>query len=860
MKTKSTFFLTPFKHFTFGKDKQALVCSRLIGVVIAALVLLTVPINVQAQRKYHVSTSGNNLHSGLTWRNAFATLEKAISAATSNSDTIFVQEGTYYQSAAYTLITNDIKIFGSFKGTETRLEQRIFSNKNLTILDAQNKSCVINLSGRSSATVIDGFMITNGKHDDNHGGGGMALYNSSPALRNLIISNNSAVYGGGISNYYSSPKLTNVIIDGNTAKFLGGGMYNTSSSPTLTDVTFDRNTANNSGGGMYNNNNSAPTLTDVKIRRNIIYINGNGGGMYNNISAPTLTNVTISENTATDNCAGGGMFNNNSSPMLTNVTISGNRGSGGGGMYNNNSSSPTLINVTISGNMARSGGGMTNDISSPKLINVSINGNVVSTGGGGMLNTSSSPTLTNVTISGNTAGFGGGMENTNSSPKLTNVIIDGNTAKTNGGGMFNNSSSPTLTDVTFDKNKANNSGGGMYNHNSAPTLTDVTIRRNIIYINGDGGGMHNNNSAPTLTNVTISENTATDNCAGGGMFNNNSSPMLTNVTISGNRGSGGGGMFNMKSSSPTLINVTISGNTARSGGGMTNELSSPKLINVTINGNVVTTAGGGMSNFTSSPTLTNVTISGNTAGFGGGMENRFNSRPQLYNSIVLGNNIANNISDDIVNYSVNDIPKYDFCLVGGKGYGYHNGSSWDNKLYNAKDIFVDYHPSFVGTPTTLGDYSLLSKSFAIDKGYNKYNNIPTDLAGNPRIVNGTIDLGTYEYQRAFSKSATLGAQSGSLTTQESSIFTATPTGTTNISANELKVYPNPFVDEVHITGTYDAARTTTLRIFNSNGAVVHAQRITSPNETLSLGSLPSGIYFFRLENDGKATTVKAVKR
>ena len=856
MKTKSTFYLTPFKHFTFGKDKQALVCSRLIGVVIAALVLLTASVNVQAQRKYHVSTSGNNLHSGLTWRNAFATLEKAISAATSNSDTIFVQEGTYYQSAAYTLITNDIKIFGSFNGTETRLEQRIFSNKNLTILDAQNKSCVINLSGRSSATVIDGFMITNGKHDDNYGGGGMDLYNSSPALRNLIIINNSAVHGGGITNFYSSPKLTNVIIEGNTANFFGGGMYNNSSSPTLTDVTFDRNTANNSGGGMYNHN-SAPTLTDVTIRRNIIYINGDGGGMYNNNSAPTLTNVTISENTATDNCAGGGMFNNNSSPMLTNVTISGNIGSGGGGMYNINSSSPSLTNVAISGNTARSGGGMKNNNSSPKLKKVTIIGNVVSTAGGGMYNITSSPTLTNVTISGNTADWGGGMENTNSSPKLTNVIIDGNMAKTNGGGMFNNSSSPTLTDVTFDKNKANNSGGGMYNHNSAPTLTDVTIRRNIIYINGDGGGMHNNNSAPTLTNVTISENTAMDDCSGGGMYNNNSSPMMTNVTISGNRGSGGGGMNNNNSSSPTLINMIIIGNMARSGGGMNNNNnSSPKLINVSINGNVVSTGGGGMNNVTSSPTLTNVTISGNTAGFGGGMENRFNSRPQLYNSIVLGNNIANNISDDIVNYSVNDIPKYDFCLVGGKGYGYHNGTSWDNKLYNAKDIFVYYHPSFAGAPTTLGDYSLLSKSFAIDKGYNKYNIVPTDLAGNPRIVNGTIDLGAYEYQRAFSKSATLGAQSGSLTTKESSIFTATPTGTANISANELKVYPNPFIDEVHITGTYGK---TTLRIFNSNGAVVHTQRITSPNETLSLGSLPSGMYFFRLENDGKAITVKAIK-
>ena len=107
-------------------------------------------------------------------------------------------------------------------------------------------------------------------------------------------------------------------------------------------------------------------------------------------------------------------------------------------------------------------------------------------------------------------------------------------------------------------------------------------------------------------------------------------------------------------------------------------------------------------------------------------------------------------------------------------------------------------------------------------------------------------------------------------TKTLSIIISPSVGNENVSANELKVYPNPFTDEVRITGadgfeqantpiTNRRERATTLRIINSFGVVVHTQQITSSNETLHLGSLTAGMYFFQLENDGKVVTLKVVK-
>ncbi|MDR0714465.1 MAG: T9SS type A sorting domain-containing protein, partial [Bacteroidales bacterium] len=71
----------------------------------------------------------------------------------------------------------------------------------------------------------------------------------------------------------------------------------------------------------------------------------------------------------------------------------------------------------------------------------------------------------------------------------------------------------------------------------------------------------------------------------------------------------------------------------------------------------------------------------------------------------------------------------------------------------------------------------------------------------------------------------------------------------------FRLYPNPFAGALHLTG----AEGWTLRVFTSGGAAVHVRKPTGADETVHLERLPAGLYFFRLEKDGKVKTLKAVK-
>ena len=510
---------------------------------------------------------------------------------------------------------------------------------------------------------------------------------------------------------------------------------------------------------------------------------------------------------------GGGIRLVNSRPVLRNLIISGNSATRGGGIYCETISRPTLENVIISNNTATRGGGMYFEASSSgTLTNVTIRDNTANNNGGGMCLYESSPTLNDVTISGNTATqYGGGIYNYDSSPTLNDVTISGNTATQTGGGIFNeNTSSPILNDVTISGNMAS-SGGGMYNMNSTSELTIVTIRGNTASISG--GGIFNTNSSPILNNVTISDNTSN----------------------SINNGEGGGGMFNINNSLPKLTNVKINGNKAAyGGGGMYNDNSSPELTNVLISGNTAD-AGGGIYNFSSSPELTNVTISGNTANTGGGMRNN-NSSPELYNSIVLGNN-------NDINTVGSSNPEYNYCLVGGTGYGFIKSATWITNTYTATDIFVDYQQSSAGTPTTLGDYRLKPTGFAIDRGLNSYNNTVTlDLAGNTRIMNFIIDLGAYEYQGAPTKTITIGPASGTLRelTVGSVDYSITTTGfndgsktiTVNNLPSGVTYIPNVTISGGIFTLTLNGDNTTSAGVTTNLSLEIDGD--TSPDFTLTI--------------------------
>jgi hypothetical protein len=80
------------------------------------------------------------------------------------------------------------------------------------------------------------------------------------------------------------------------------------------------------------------------------------------------------------------------------------------------------------------------------------------------------------------------------------------------------------------------------------------------------------------------------------------------------------------------------------------------------------------------------------------------------------------------------------------------------------------------------------------------------------------------------------------------------TNVENVFASNLNVFPNPFNGWVHITG----AEGCTLCMMNVTGKVVHTQRISTNYETIQLEHLPTGVFFFHFEKDGKMETVKVV--
>lgn len=260
-----------------------------------------------------------------------------------------------------------------------------------------------------------------------------------------------------------------------------------------------------------------------------------------------------------------------------------------------------------------------------------------------------------------------------------------------------------------------------------------------------GGGTDN---TAVLDGVTIvggnangSGSQGSQDNAGAGMLNQSGSPTLTNLTINGNAAKFGGGMLNRSlsapspffPSSPVLTNVTISGNTAESwGGGMYNSYgTAPTLTNVRITGNTTTYGGGGIFDDEAAPVLTNVTISGNTARYGGGMYEQNYSSPQIRNSVVWGNG-----SEIFINSQQPPSVTLSYSTV---GYGCPSRFATCTSVSSADPLF---------TNPAGGDYTLQAGSPAIDAGNNSFipSGVTTDLAGNARIVNGTVDQGAYERQ------------------------------------------------------------------------------------------------------------------
>ncbi len=299
---------------------------------------------------------------------------------------------------------------------------------------------------------------------------------------------------------------------------------------------------------------------------------------------------------------------------------------------------------------------------------------------------------------------GGGICCPSYAPVITNCIINGNTADNDGGGMYDGTANHcTVSGNTADygggmrfgvashcivrENRANQDGGGIYEGEA----NYCTFSDNIAH--EQGGGM----AYSTATDCAFEENGAED---GGGM----SSGTANHCTFSDNGANyQGGGMYNS-----TANQCIFSGNSADYGGGMCNG------------------------------TANNCIFSGHSADYGGGMVNG-----TAINCTFSGNEAYEQGGGMYYGTATN-------CIVWGNTADYAANLSGTTAFYTCSpdvthgtDGCITSDPQFVDAPG--GNYRLQTISPCIDAGDNTAVSGIVDLDGNPRIINGTVDMGAYEF-------------------------------------------------------------------------------------------------------------------
>jgi len=177
----------------------------------------------------------------------------------------------------------------------------------------------------------------------------------------------------------------------------------------------------------------------------------------------------------------------------------------------------------------------------------------------------------------------------------------------------------------------------------------------------------------------------------------------------------------------SVTNCIISGNAATDGGAINTYSSDAVLSNCLIYNNTATDEGGAIYVHGGSTTLTNCTITGNsTTGIGGGIRAEFYNESILSNCIVHDNPTSSGSHIAVDGWSELEAT-YSNIEGGWSGPGNIDGNS----------LFVN--------PAD-GDFHLSLDSPCIDAGDPNYVPFPgqTDIDGEPRILNGRIEMGADE--------------------------------------------------------------------------------------------------------------------
>ena len=233
---------------------------------------------------------------------------------------------------------------------------------------------------KNSSPTIRNCVITNNYAGNVGYGGGIFNYYSNPVIENCVIKSNSSTDGGGVCNHYSRPNIRNCEISYNNVTRFGGGICNKFSGPMINNCMIKSNSTDHNGGGMYNNVNGG-LPGEVEVINNCTFVTNSagyyGGAIHVAYGSPVIKNCIISSNTAQREGAGISVFA--ATPIIQDCVIRHNTATErGGGIFNSSGSAhSTIQNCTIIHNHAGESQGkdVYNDLGSTDITNSIVWGN-----------------------------------------------------------------------------------------------------------------------------------------------------------------------------------------------------------------------------------------------------------------------------------------------------------------------------------------------------------------------------------------------------------------------------------------------------------------------------------------------------
>ena len=731
----------------------------------------------------YVDQTATGANNGSDWENAFTRLEDALALQDLGfSGQIRVAGGQTFKPSTsrgcsncndpkmyYFLMNKDIQLKGGYiAGTN----EQDYTNPTVLSGNLGNSDSTSDLTNHvmialnlSDSALIDGLTITKGSaatlktssiYDTtiyNIGGGGLCLYDSSLRITNTSFKENYAsLWGGGAWINDGTPKLTNTTFIDNTTsgQGRGGGIYIDQGSPIFVNSIFLGNSSEYYGAGIHITGGSAHII-------NTTFTNNEGSGIrLEGSSNVKLYNSVFFDNSSLDIST----TSSESSVIGKNTFIEESYGIDDSG-FNLLSSTPFLN----SGNPKGDDGvlGTSDDGLYPATESLLVNA------GANELNPEGTDIAGNSRIY-QTIDIGAyEMQTPVLKPDVNNTIyVDKNIEGGNEDGSNWDNAVPELA-MALEWAKRNETSWSESNtlkvwvarasytpgvnekdsftipgyvevlggFNGAETsITQRDWVANPTILSGDLNKDQTENIGDSHTVVTMVGNQAMLNgfYIQGGYADDATDDALIAI------GRAGAGVYNNGDNS--IYNCVFRNNTAATASGIGGALVSfggtIALINTLMYANEATANGGAISAEGGTINMINCTIADNKANRGGGVH-FFRGSIDASNTIFSNNE---GINGNFNNDGGSGTGTANHCLFFNETSG--NSGTLPVGIIGANNI-IELAPEF------LNDYILKNTSAAINSGSNEAYiqavgdlDIDIDLAGNPRLIEGIIDIGTYE--------------------------------------------------------------------------------------------------------------------